>query len=151
MKSIRMPRRTGRIDAPPGQTPQPAGTAPPITASSPARGAGSGPGTELVDLQRRRDQLHARVAELQFDLGGLVYEMAIRDQIRVDVLVRRAAVLQNADAELAEVERILRVEQTSTAGACPGCGAPHSSGAAYCWQCGQPILLQVASDAIGKP
>ena len=65
-----------------------------------------------VDLERRRDQLTARVAELQWDLGGLVYEMAIRDRIRVDVLVKRAAMLQDADAELGEVERILRMEQT---------------------------------------
>jgi hypothetical protein len=101
-----------------------------------------------VDLKRRRDQLNARVAELQWDLGGLVYEMAIRDRIRVDVLVRRAAVLQNADSELAEVERILRLEQQSTAGECASCGAPHSSGAAYCWQCGQPLLEQVYSGAI---
>jgi hypothetical protein len=102
----------------------------------------------VVDLTRRRDQLQARVAELQWDLGGLVYEMAIRDRIRVDVLVRRAATLQNADAELAEVERILALEQHSTAGQCASCGAPHSSGAAYCWQCGQPLLPQVASEAI---
>lgn len=105
----------------------------------------------LVDLNRRRDQLNARVAELQWDLGGLVYEMAIRDSIRVDVLVRRAAELQNADAELNEVERILRLEQTSTAGACASCGSPHSSGAAYCWQCGQPLLQEVHSDSIGAP
>lgn len=104
---------------------------------------------ELVDLTRRREQLNARVAELQWDLGGLVYEMAIRDRIRVDVLVRRAAELQNVDAELAEVERILRLEQTSTAGQCSSCGAPHSSGAAYCWQCGQPLLQEVHSDRIG--
>jgi chorismate mutase len=102
----------------------------------------------LVDLQRRRDQLNAKVAELQWDLGGLVYEMAIRDRIRVDVLVRRAAELQNADAELNEVERILRLEQTSTAGECASCRAPHSTGAAYCWQCGQPLLQQVPSDTI---
>jgi chorismate mutase len=102
----------------------------------------------LIDLQRRRDQLNARVAELQWDLGGLVYEMAIRDAIRVDVIVRRAAELQNADAELNEVERILRLEQTSTAGQCASCGAPHSTGAAYCWQCGQPLLQEVASDTI---
>jgi RNA polymerase-binding transcription factor DksA len=102
----------------------------------------------VVDLKRRRDQLTARVAELQFDLGGLVYEMAIRDQIRVDVIVRRAATLQDSDAELNEVERILRLEQTSTAGLCNSCGAPHSSGAGYCWQCGQPILQQVPSNAI---
>ena len=104
---------------------------------------------KIVDLRRRRDQLTARVAELQFDLGGLVYEMATRDRIRVDVLVRRAAVLQSADAELNEVERILRLEQTSTAGACGTCGAPHSSGAAFCWQCGNSILQQISSDAIG--
>jgi hypothetical protein len=102
-----------------------------------------------IDLERRRDKLSARVAELQWDLGGLVYEMAIRDRIRVDVLVRRAAALQDADAELNEVERILRMDQTGTAGTCAGCGAPHSSGAAYCWQCGQPVLTQVSSDAIG--
>jgi uncharacterized OB-fold protein len=77
-----------------------------------------------------------------------VYEMAIRDSIRVDVLVRRAAELQNADAELGEVERILRLEETSAAGECSSCGAPHSSGAAYCWQCGQPLLPQVPGEAI---
>jgi hypothetical protein len=105
----------------------------------------------LMDLKRRRDLLNARVAELQWDLGGLVYEMATRDAIRVDVLVRRAAELQYADAELGEVERILRLEETSTAGQCASCGAPHSSGAAYCWQCGQPLLPQVSSDAITAP
>lgn len=104
-----------------------------------------------IDLQRHRDQLTARVAELQWDLGGLVYEMAIRDRIRVDVIVRRAAELQNADAELNEVERILRLEQTATAGQCSSCAAPHSTGAAYCWQCGQPLLREVQSDAIAAP
>jgi chorismate mutase len=103
---------------------------------------------ELIDLQRRRDQLNARVAEIQWDLGGLVYEMAIRDRIRVDVLVRRAAELQSVDAQLNEVERILRLEETSTAGECASCGAPHSVGAVFCWQCGQPLLNQVHSDAI---
>jgi hypothetical protein len=110
-----------------------------------------GAGQDTIDLERRRDQLTAQVAELQWDLGGLVYEMAIRDRIRVDVIVRRAAALQNADAELAEVERILRLEQTSTAGQCASCGSPHSSGAAYCWQCGQPLLQQVASERIAQP
>jgi hypothetical protein len=103
-----------------------------------------------VDLPRRRDELKARVAELQWDLGGLVYEMAIRNHIRVDVLVRRAATLQEVDSELSEVERILHVEETGTAGACRSCGAPHSSGASYCWQCGQPLLEQVPTHAIGS-
>jgi len=113
--------------------------------------AADGPGNDarLVDLERRRDQLATRVAELQWDLGGLVYEMAVRDRIAVDVLVHRAAALQVADAELSEVERILHTEQTGTAGACATCGAPHSSGAVFCWQCGQPLLAHVESHAIG--
>ena len=132
------------------------------TASSPAA-SGSGapvalppPGTpgapptesQVIDLERRRDTLKARVAEMQWDLGGLVYEMAIRDRIHVDVLVKRAALLQDADSELSEIERILRLEHSATAGVCVSCGAPHSTGASYCWQCGQPILQQVSSDHI---
>jgi hypothetical protein len=102
-----------------------------------------------VDLERRRDDLARRVAELQWDLGGLAYEMATRDYVRVEVLVARAAALQEVDAELAEVKRILRMEATGEAGSCAVCGAPHSSGAGYCWQCGQRLLEQVPSAAIG--
>ncbi len=103
-----------------------------------------------VDLARRRDELTARFAELQYDLGGMLYEMAIRDHIRVDVLVQHAAALQDVDAELREVERILHMEETGTAGSCASCGAPHSSGAVYCWQCGQPLLEHVPSHAISN-
>ncbi len=102
----------------------------------------------VVDLERRRDQLVARVAELQWDLGGLVYEMAIRNAIKVDVMVKCAVILQDADAELSEVERILRMDETGAAGSCKSCGAPHSSGATFCWQCGKPLLEQVSGDAI---
>ena len=101
------------------------------------------------DLKRRRDQLNARVAELQWDLGGLVYEMAVRDQIHVDVLVKRAAVLQEADAELGEIERILKLEETGMAGTCANCGAPHSTGASFCWSCGQPLLAQAPANGNG--
>jgi hypothetical protein len=138
--------------APPEAQPRPA---PSPTESDSAQSPSPEPvpahsaGDAVVDLKRRRAQLSARVAELQFDLGGLVYEMAIRDRIRVDVIVKRAAQLQDADAELSEIERILRLEETSTAGSCGNCGAPHSSGAAYCWQCGQPLLQQVPHSAIG--
>jgi hypothetical protein len=115
----------------------------------PGKALGSAQGEEfIVDLKRRREQLVARVAELQWDLGGLTYEMAIRDSIRVEVLVKRAAELQDADAELNEVERILRMEESATAGSCPSCGAPHSSGATFCWQCGKPLLEQVSGDTI---
>jgi hypothetical protein len=118
------------------------------SASGVATAAPAAPDEPSIDLKRRRDELRARFAELQCDLGGLVYEMAIRDHIRVEVLVRRAAILQNVDAELGEVERILRTEETGTAGSCASCGAPHSSGAVYCWQCGQPLLEHVPSHAI---
>ncbi|HWC48683.1 MAG TPA: hypothetical protein VG448_07370 [Solirubrobacterales bacterium] len=104
----------------------------------------------IVDLERRREQLVAKVAELQWDLGGLVYEMIVRNSIDVEVIVKRAVPLQDADAELSEVERILRMEQTGTAGTCNSCGAPHSSGATFCWQCGKPILTQVSGDEILK-
>jgi ribosomal protein L40E len=111
----------------------------------------TGAGSDVIDLVRRRDELQARVAELQWDLGGLVYEMAIRDRINVDVIVRRAAELQAADSELQEAERILRLEETATAGQCASCGALHSIGAVYCWQCGQPLLREVQHDTIGTP
>lgn len=104
----------------------------------------------IVDLKRRREQLVARVAELQWDLGGLVYEMISRNSINVEVIVKRAVPLQDADAELSEVERILRLEETGTAGACASCGAPHSSGATFCWQCGKPLMAQVSGDEILK-
>jgi hypothetical protein len=103
-------------------------------------GAHAGP-----DLERRRDALAEQVTELHWDLGGLAYEMAIRDHFRLDVLVRRAALLQERDAELAEVERLLRMEQDGVAGNCPSCEAPHSRGALYCWQCGTTLMERLPS------
>ena len=97
----------------------------------PAPGAAApGAAPERSPLQRRRDALAAEVTELHWDLGGLAYEMAIRDHFRLDVLVRRAAILQERDAELAEVERLLRMEAEGVAGTCPACTAPHSRGLA---------------------
>jgi hypothetical protein len=103
------------------------------------------PGTDRSELRRRRDALAEQVTELHWDLGGLAYEMAIRDHFRLDVLVRRAALLQERDAELAELERLLRLEESASAGSCPGCGAPHSRGAAFCWQCGTTLMERVPS------
>jgi hypothetical protein len=106
------------------------------------------------ELRRRRDELAEQVTELHWDLGGLTYEMATRDHFRLDVLVRRAAVLQERDAELAEVERLLALEDSASAGSCPACGAPHSRGAVFCWQCGATLMQQVTSramPAVGVP
>jgi hypothetical protein len=144
-----LPKRgAGRASAPAG-SPAKSSTAPSTGVPVAPPPPGSPPTeSQVIDLERRRDTLKARVAEMQWDLGGLVYEMAIRDRIHVDVLVKRAALLQDADSELAEIERILRLEHSATAGACVSCGAPHSTGASYCWQCGQPILQQVSTDSI---
>jgi hypothetical protein len=139
-------RGPGMARAGSGAGSAPQAGAPP--AAAPAALAAAYGSDLVVDLERRRDQLTGRVAELQWDLGGLVYEMAIRNRIRVEVLIQRAAALQDADAELSEVERIVRMEQTGTAGTCGTCGAPHSSGATYCWQCGQSLLQQVSGDSI---
>jgi ribosomal protein L40E len=103
------------------------------------------------ELCARRDELAERVAELHWDLGGMTYEMAIRDHFRLDVLVRHAAVLQEVDAELGEVERLLAMEETATTGTCRSCGAVHSRGAVYCWKCGQPLMLQVTPSAAPAP
>ena len=141
---MRLPQRLRRSD------PQPA-AAPSTNGATPPPSLNSAYGEEfIVDLKRRREQLVARVAELQWDLGGLVYEMISRNSVNVDVIVKRAVPLQDADAELGEVERILRMEETGTAGACTSCGAPHSSGATFCWQCGKPLLSQVSGDEILK-
>ena len=119
-----------------------------------ATGAASAPLPPGADegrsqLQRRRDELAEQVTEQHWDLGGLAYEMAIRDHFRLDVLVRRAAALQERDAELAEVERLLRMEDGATAGDCPHCSAPHSRGALYCWQCGATLMERLPSTAVG--
>jgi len=111
-------------------------------AAAPAARAGSDPHAEL---RANRDALAERVAEMTWDLGGLTYEMAIRDHFRLDVLVRRAAALQEADAELGEVERLLAAAEEGVGGACRSCGAPHSRGATYCWKCGQPLMLEAPS------
>lgn len=101
-----------------------------------------------AELRRRRDALAEQVTELHWDLGGLAYEMAIRDHFRLDVLVRRAAVLQERDAELAELERLLRMERDGMAGNCPQCSAPHSRGALFCWQCGTTLMERLPSGPV---
>ena len=104
-----------------------------------------------AELRARRNALAEEVAELTWDLGGLTYEMAIRDHFRLDVLVRRAAALQERDAELGEVERLLAAADQGVSGDCRSCGAPHSRGAAYCWKCGQPLMPQATSAALIEP
>ena len=102
-----------------------------------ARALSSG---STAELRRQRHELAERVAALTWDLGGLAYEMAIRDHYRLDVIARKAAELQQADAQLGEVQRLLATAEAGIHGQCRSCGAVHSRGAAYCWHCGAPLL-----------
>jgi hypothetical protein len=104
--------------------------------------------TSLEQLHRRRHELARQVAALTFDLGGLTYEMATRDHYRLDVLSRRAAELQAADAELGEVERLLAASQDGVVGACRSCGAVHSRGATFCWHCGHALVEGATPPAV---
>jgi hypothetical protein len=127
-----------------------AGTAPSSNGVMPAVGGvlpssaalGAARHGTLEALRQRRVELAERVARLTWDLGGLTYEMAVRDHYRLDVLARRAAELQEADAQLGEVERLLASAEAGIHGLCRSCGSVHSRGAAYCWHCGANLLSE---------
>jgi hypothetical protein len=108
-----------------------------------AAGALAASSATTTELRQRRAELAEHVAALTWDLGGLAYEMAIRDHYRLDVLARKAAELQSADAELAQLQRLLATAEAGIEGQCRSCGAVHSRGASYCWHCGAPLLEQV--------
>jgi zinc-ribbon domain len=113
----------------PSTTAAPGTAAPGTTSPAPEPVA---PGAELVT---QRERLTERFALLQSELGGLFYEMAIRDHVKMDVLIDKAAALQRVDAELAQVEHLLDEGHQTAGGQCPNCGAPHARGAAFCSQC----------------
>jgi hypothetical protein len=93
---------------------------------------------EVARLREERLRLAELVAERTWDLGGLTYEMAIRDHFRVDVLARKAAELQELESQLSEVERLMS-QSEGVGGNCRYCGSPHARGAGYCWRCGHPL------------
>jgi hypothetical protein len=116
----------------------PAGVVLPVGGLPPATLASS-----MSELRQRRVELAEKVAALTWDLGGLAYEMAIRDHYRLDVLARKAAELQEADGQLGEVQRLLASSEAGVHGQCRSCGAVHSRGAAYCWHCGAPLMAEI--------
>jgi hypothetical protein len=96
-----------------------------------------GPPTELV---AQRERLTERFALMQSELGGLFYEMAIRDHVQMDVLITKAAALQRVDGELAQVEHLLNGGGGGAVGGqCPSCGTTYARGAAFCSQCATPL------------
>jgi hypothetical protein len=103
---------------------------PPVK-SAPEDAAASRSAAELL---AERDRLTERFALQQSELGGLFYEMAIRDHVQMDVLIAKAADLQRLDAELAQLE-LLHKGDGSIGGQCPNCGATFARGAAFCSHC----------------
>jgi hypothetical protein len=117
----------------------------PARAGSGATGPASDRQHALADreLLAKRDRLIERFAAMQLDLGGVYYEMAIRDHVREDVLTRKAAEMQRVDAELRQVEEILE-QGGSIANKCPACDALYAPGAAFCSRCGSSLGARVA-------
>ena len=60
--------------------------------------------TDSHELAAERDRLTERFVLMQSELGGLFYEMAIRDHLQLDLLVDRAAAMQRVEDELRRVE-----------------------------------------------
>ena len=144
LETIRGPVRPPRaIAGPSGVGPKGKGGR---RAPTPAAAAGSSNGTSPVgtpvdqpELLKQREELSKKFAELQWDLGGIAYEMAARDHYRLDVLNKQAAKLQEVDGELGQIERLLKLGEAGAAGSCPSCGALQSRGAVFCWQCGNEL------------
>ena len=95
------------------------------------------------ELLAKRERLVERFAAMQLDLGGIYYEMAIRDHVDDEVLIRKAAEMQRVDAELRQVEGVLD-QGGSGANRCPACEALYAPGAAFCSQCGSPLAAAAA-------
>jgi hypothetical protein len=135
------------------------GSSPPTSSSARAPVAGMvvpvagvrPPGGSMAELRRRRLELAERVGALTWDLGGLAYEMAVRDHYRLDVLARKAAELQEADAQLGEVQRLLANAEAGISGQCRSCGAVRSRGAAYCWHCGATLIEEARPTVLEWP
>ncbi|HLM30252.1 MAG TPA: hypothetical protein VK326_01155 [Solirubrobacterales bacterium] len=111
------------------------------------RPSGAKPAAELT---ARRDQLARQFAELQFDLGGLAYEMAIRGSFRPEVLTRRAGELEAVEAQLSATESAIRSGARGFAGTCAQCGTPYVAGAVFCSSCGNR-LAATPQPATPKP
>ncbi len=109
-------------------------------------------GDALEDVRARRREVARLVATLQFDLGGLAADLVQAGHVRHEALVRRAAELRAADAELGELERVLAAADQGVAGQCRRCSATHARGAIYCWRCGESLAYAVPpSDGSGRP
>jgi hypothetical protein len=152
LETIRQPVRPPRaIGRPGGVGPKGKGGRRKPAAASSNGSSPVGTPVDQSDLLRRREELSRKFAELQWDLGGVAYEMAARDHYRLDVLNKQAAKLQEVDAELGQVERLLKLGEAGAAGSCPSCGALQARGAIFCWQCGNELKPAASPGVQPKP
>ncbi|MEI6447037.1 MAG: hypothetical protein WCO96_04045 [Actinomycetes bacterium] len=142
-----------------------------IKAKLPVGAGHRGDGEPKVDpaLVARRDRLVERFTAHQLDLGGVLYEMAIRDHVVMPVLLERAAVLQGVEADLkraqAELDEAEAAVEAARAGgregaqgagtesngrrepvaradavrSCGSCGADAGPESAFCSACGEKL------------
>jgi hypothetical protein len=140
LETIRQPVRPPRaIARPSGVGPKAKGGRRKPAVARTNGGSPVGTPVDQPELLRQREELSRRFAELQWDLGGMAYEMAARDHYRLDVLNKQAARLQEVDGELGQIERLLKLGEAGAAGSCPSCGALQARGAVFCWQCGNEL------------
>jgi hypothetical protein len=152
METIRQPVRPPRAIARPGGVgPKGKGGRRKPAAASANGGSPVGTPVDQPELLRQREELSRKFAELQWDLGGMAYEMAARDHYRLDVLNKQAAKLQEVDGELGQIERLLKLGDAGAAGSCPSCGALQARGAVFCWQCGNELRPAVKPGESPKP
>jgi hypothetical protein len=130
----------------PGSPASPPSTGKPARKGKRGKALAGGP-IKQPELLKKREQLSKEFAELQWDLGGIAYEMANRKRFNREVLTKQAERLRAVDAELAQIERVLRMDEGAAAGTCASCGAVQARGAVFCWQCGK----QLQAEASPKP
>ena len=129
---------------------EPVGTGTPQAGGSDAAASASvvsTPATETLDRHaanraergdwRSGEPSHALFAEVGVTLVELVYEMVIRDQIRVDAPVRRAGDLQHVDVGVARSKRNLHWKETGNCG--PG---------ALLWSAAEQWALSTAGSVV---
>jgi uncharacterized Zn finger protein (UPF0148 family) len=101
-------------------------------------------------LLQQREELARQFAELQWDLGGIAYEMATRKQFKGEVILKQAEKLREVDAKLGQIERVLRLGEEGAAGTCPNCGALQARGAVFCWKCGKQVSTAAKAEGDAK-
>ena len=80
-------------------------------------------------------RLTERFALMQSELGGAFYEMAIRDHVRLDVLIARPPSCSGSTPSCGARAGCSRPRRRRHGGHCPSLRCPSARGAAFCPQC----------------